>query len=97
MKLLKRPKDAIVFSAGSGGLTGADKTLLICKSNGGCERFVIVSSFQSHNRENWPEIIKPIYVAKHYDDRVLINSGLNYTIIRPDYLRNEKGTGLVTL
>lgn len=26
-----------------------------------------------------------------------MNSGLNYTIIRPGYLLNEKGTGLVTV
>ncbi|RAK18598.1 putative NAD(P)-binding protein [Anoxybacillus vitaminiphilus] len=32
----------------------------------------------------------------HYADRMLMNSGLNYTIIRPGYLSNEKGTGLVT-
>ncbi len=98
--------DAIVFSAGSGGHTGADKTLLVdldgaVKAMEAAEkveikRFVIVSSFQAHNRENWPENIKPYYVAKHYADRMLMNSGLNYTIIRPGYLRNEKGTGLVT-
>lgn len=98
--------DAIVFSAGSGGHTGADKTLLIDLDGAvkameaaekiGIERFVIVSSFQAHNRQNWPENLKPYYVAKHYADRVLMNSGLNYTIIRPGYLKNEKGTGLVT-
>ncbi|TVZ86053.1 uncharacterized protein YbjT (DUF2867 family) [Aeribacillus composti] len=98
--------DAIVFSAGSGGHTGADKTLLIDLDGAvkameaaekiGIERFVIVSSFQAHNRQNWPENLKPYYVAKHYVDRVLMNSGLNYTIIRPGYLKNEKGTGLVT-
>jgi uncharacterized protein YbjT (DUF2867 family) len=63
----------------------------------GIKRFVMVSSFQAHNRENWPENLKPYYVAKHYADRMLMNSGLNYTIIRPGYLRNEKGTGLVTI
>ncbi|MDR9794022.1 SDR family oxidoreductase [Aeribacillus pallidus] len=98
--------DAIVFSAGSGGHTGADKTLLIDLDGAvkameaaekiGIERFVIVSSFQAHNRQNWPKNLKPYYVAKHYADRVLMNSGLNYTIIRPGYLKNEKGTGLVT-
>jgi uncharacterized protein YbjT (DUF2867 family) len=99
--------DAIVFSAGSGGHTGADKTLLVdldgavkaieAAEQVGIKRFVMVSSFQAHNRENWPENIKPYYAAKHYADRMLMNSGLNYTIIRPGYLRNEKGTGLVTI
>lgn len=27
--------------------------------------------------ENWPENLKPYYVAKHYADRMLMNSGLN--------------------
>ena len=99
--------DAIVFSAGSGGHTGADKTLLVdldgavkameAAEKVGIKRFVMVSSFQTHNRENWPENLKPYYVAKHYADRMLMNSGLNYTIIRPGYLLNEKGTGLVAV
>ncbi|MFO7343041.1 MAG: SDR family oxidoreductase [Bacillaceae bacterium] len=98
--------DAIVFSAGSGGHTGPDKTLLVDLDGAvkameaaekiGIKRFVIVSTFQAHNRENWPEDLKPYYVAKHYADRMLMNSGLNYTIIRPGYLRDETGTGLVT-
>ncbi|OUM90443.1 SDR family oxidoreductase [Caldibacillus debilis] len=98
--------DAIVFSAGSGGHTGPDKTLLVDLDGAvkameaaekiGIKRFVIVSTFQAHNRENWPEDLKPYYVAKHYADRMLMNSGLNYTIIRPGYLRDEPGTGLVT-
>jgi len=98
--------DAIVFSAGSGGHTGPDKTLLVDLDGAvkameaagkiGIKRFVIVSTFQAHNRENWPEDLKPYYVAKHYADRMLMNSGLNYTIIRPGYLRDVKGTGLVT-
>lgn len=98
--------DAIVFTAGSGGSTGADQTLLIdldgavktieAAENLGINRFIMVSAFQANNRESWNEAIKPYYVAKHYADRALLQSDLNYTIIRPGGLVNEPGTGKVT-
>lgn len=98
--------DAIVFTAGSGGSTGADQTLLIdldgavktieAAENLGIKRFIMVSAFQANNRDNWNDAIKPYYVAKHYADRALLQSDLLYTIIRPGGLVNEPGTGKVT-
>jgi uncharacterized protein YbjT (DUF2867 family) len=98
--------DAVVFTAGSGGKTGADKTLLIdldgavktmeAAKQAGIDRFIMVSALQAHNRENWNESLKPYYVAKHFADRALEQSGLTYTIIRPGGLLNEAGTGKVT-
>ncbi|MFC7786397.1 SDR family oxidoreductase [Rossellomorea sp. GCM10028870] len=97
--------DAVVFTAGSGGKTGADKTLLIdldgavkameAAKQAGIDRFVMVSALQAHHRENWNESLKPYYVAKHFADRALEQSGLTYTIIRPGGLLNESGTGKV--
>ncbi|MBU5266597.1 SDR family oxidoreductase [Virgibacillus proomii] len=97
--------DAVVFSAGSGGSTGYDKTLLIdldgavktmeAAEKVGAKRFVLVSTIQAHRRENWIDELKPYYVAKHYADRMLEASKLNYTIIRPGWLLNEPGTGKV--
>ncbi|PMC39132.1 NAD(P)-dependent oxidoreductase [Bacillus sp. UMB0899] len=99
--------DAIVFTAGSGGSTGADKTLLIdldgavktmeAAELAGVDRFIMVSALQANNRENWNEAIKPYYVAKHYADRVLMQSNLTYTIIRPGGLLNEQGTGKISV
>lgn len=99
--------DAIVFTAGSGGSTGADKTLLIdldgavktieAAEKAGIERFIMVSALQAQTRENWNEHILPYYVAKHYADRMLLASKLNYTIIRPGGLTDEPGTGLVQI
>jgi uncharacterized protein YbjT (DUF2867 family) len=98
--------DAIVFTAGSGGHTGADKTLLVDLDGAvktmeaaekiGIKRFIMVSAIQAHRRENWNEGIKPYYVAKHYADRILEQSDLTYTIIRPGWLLNEPGTGKVS-
>ncbi|MDG5786212.1 SDR family oxidoreductase [Evansella sp. AB-P1] len=99
--------DAVVFTAGSGGKTGADKTLLVdldgaaksieAAKEVGIDRFIMVSAIQAHNRQNWNEAIPHYYVAKHYADRVLMDSGLNYTIVRPGGLKNEPGTGKVSI
>ncbi|WP_172250328.1 SDR family oxidoreductase [Saccharibacillus deserti] len=98
--------DALVFTAGSGGSTGLDKTLLIdldgavktmeAAEKAGVKRYVIVSAMQAHNRENWSEQIKPYYAAKHYADRMLESTGLDYTIVRPGGLTNDPGTGSIS-
>jgi uncharacterized protein YbjT (DUF2867 family) len=94
--------EAVIFSAGSGGSTGSDKTLLVDLDGAvktveaaeklGIKRFIMVSALQAHNRENWNDQLKPYYVAKHYADRILEASDLAYTIIRPGGLLNEPGT-----
>ena len=99
--------NAIVFTAGSGGSTGADKTLLIdldgavktmeAAQQQGISRYILVSAFGADQREKWSDAIKPYYVAKHYADRALFASELNYTIIRPGGLKNEPGTGKVSV
>lgn len=99
--------DAVVFTAGSGGSTGADKTLLIdldgavktmeAAKERGIKRYIMVSAFGADQREKWSQAIKPYYVAKHYADRALLDSELNYTIIRPGGLKNEPGTGKVAV
>lgn len=94
--------DAIVFTAGSGGNTGYDKTLLIdldgaaktieAAEKAGVDRFIMVSAIQANHRDKWSEAIKPYYAAKHSADRMLENSSLNYTIVRPGGLTNDPGT-----
>ncbi|MFD1852033.1 SDR family oxidoreductase [Oceanobacillus bengalensis] len=98
--------DAVIFTAGSGGKTGPDKTLLVDLDGAvksmeaaelvGAKRYVIVSAIGAHNRESFKDSpIKPYMVAKHYADRMLQMSDLNYTIVRPGGLLNEPGTGLI--
>ncbi|GGJ81799.1 putative sugar epimerase YhfK [Lentibacillus kapialis] len=99
--------EAVIFTAGSGGSTGPDKTLLVdldgaiktaeAAEEAGAERFVIVSALQANNRANWSEKIRHYYAAKHYADRMLETSNLNYTIVRPGGLLNEVGTGKVKI
>jgi uncharacterized protein YbjT (DUF2867 family) len=84
--------DAVVFTAGSGGHTGADKTMMIdldgavksieAAKQAGAKRFIIVSAIGVHHRENWRGSVPYYSAAKHYADVWLRNSGLDYTIIR---------------
>lgn len=97
--------DQVIFSAGSGGKTGADKTMLIdlwaaCKAvdyakSANVSHFVMVSSIGADDPSQGTEIMKPYMVAKHMADEHLIRSGLNYTIIRPGLLTDNNGTGKV--
>lgn len=99
--------DAVIFTAGSGGHTGSDMTLRIdldgavktieAAEQGGIKRFVIVSALQAHNREFWHPDMAPYYVAKHYADRELMRSGLDYTIVRPGLLTNDASTGAIKI
>ncbi len=101
-------QDAVIFTAGSGGQTGPDKTLTVdldgavkameAALSEGAKRFVMVSSLRADNREAWEKSgIKPYLVAKHYADRILKDSGLEFTILRPGRLLNDDGTGRITL
>ncbi|WHZ32812.1 SDR family oxidoreductase [Desemzia incerta] len=99
--------DAVVFTAGSGGSTGPDKTLLIdldgavkvveAAKNVGVDRFLMVSAFGADQREKWNEEIKSYYVAKYYADKELMQSGLNYTIVRPGGLTDDASKGKVVV
>ncbi|MRH41419.1 NAD(P)H-binding protein [Aquibacillus halophilus] len=99
--------DAIVFTAGSGPHTGPDKTMLIdldgavktieAAKVAGVKRFVMVSSFDTTREaiQAAPESFAPYVVAKHYADVWLRSTDLDYTIVHPGGLTNDKGTGQV--
>lgn len=99
--------DAVVFTAGSGGKTGHDMTLAIdldgavkameAAEKAGVSRFVMVSAFHADDRSKWEASgINGYYIAKHYADRILKSSGLDYTILRPGRLLDEAGSGKIT-
>lgn len=99
--------DAVVFTAGSGAATGADKTLLIdldgaakaieAAEQMNVKRFILVSAINADRRETWSESMAPYYVAKHHADRLLRASNLDYTIVRPGLLTDEAGNGNIAL
>jgi uncharacterized protein YbjT (DUF2867 family) len=56
----------------------------------------MVSAINANRRENWSSI-KHYMVAKHHADKILEQSSLTYTIIRPGGLLNEPGSGKVSI
>ncbi|PTY37221.1 oxidoreductase [Saccharospirillum sp. MSK14-1] len=97
--------DKVVFTAGSGGHTGADKTVLIdlwgaikavdAAKASGVKQFVMVSSRGAENPDAAPARIKHYTVCKHLADEHLIHSGLTYSILRPGRLTDEDATDQV--
>lgn len=98
--------DKVVFSVGSGGQTGADKTIIVdldgavkamtASKNAQVKHFVMVSTYDSRREAFDPSgDLKPYTIAKHYADDYLRNSGLTYTIVHPGGLTNDAGTGQI--
>jgi uncharacterized protein YbjT (DUF2867 family) len=98
--------DHVIFAAGSGANTGDDKTVLIdlwaatkavaYAKEHGVKHFIMVSSIGAGDPDAIQSDLKPYLVAKHMADEHLINSGLNYTIVRPGTLTNEQASMQVT-
>ncbi|MCG1002044.1 MULTISPECIES: SDR family oxidoreductase [Halobacterium] len=97
--------DAVVFTAGSGGETGFDATLLVdlwgarrvvdaCVERG-VDRFVMVSSLGASDPLAGPEALGPYLVAKRMADDYLAASPVDATILRPTALTDDAGTGRV--
>ncbi|MBP1914071.1 uncharacterized protein YbjT (DUF2867 family) [Lederbergia galactosidilyticus] len=96
--------DAIIFAAGSGSHTGADKTIEIdqegakkiidsAKENH-ISHFVMLSSIGADEPQG---PLEHYLAAKKEADDYLINSGLTYTIVRPGGLTHDPSTGKVTI
>ncbi|MFB9861221.1 SDR family oxidoreductase [Salinicoccus siamensis] len=99
--------ESVVFAAGSGGDTGADKTVVIDQEgaietvdnakDAGIKHFVMLSSMGADQPKESDEKMKFYLYAKHRADEYLKSSGLDYTILRPGMLKNEAGTSKVRL
>lgn len=98
--------DAAVFTAGSGGDTGWDKTLTIdlwgarrsidaCVEHG-IDRFVMISAYGVSDPLGEPDALRPYWVAKRCADDYLEWSPLDGTILRPTALTDEAGTGHIS-
>ncbi len=97
--------DAVVFTAGSGGGTGWDKTLMVdlwgarrtiaaCEEHG-IGRYVMISSRGAADPSSGYEPLRPYLVAKRCADDYLQRSSLDATILRPTSLTHEEGTGQI--
>ena len=98
--------EQVIFAAGSGGNTGTDKTMLIdlwaatkaanYAKQQSIKHFIMVSSIGADNPDAIESDLKPYLVAKHMADEQLIQSGLNFTIIRPGTLTNDNASMQIT-
>lgn len=97
--------DACVFTAGSGGSTGKDKTLVVdlwgavktyrACADRGVSRYVMVSARRAGDPDRGGEGIRPYLVAKHAADELLAHSGLDFTILRPGRLSDDEPSGRI--
>lgn len=97
--------DAIIFSAGGGPGSGAEKKETVDRGGAeklveaarehGARRYIMVSAMGAADPETGPEAMRPYLLAKARADQTLAESGLDYTIIRPGSLTDEAGTGMV--
>lgn len=98
--------DKVVFTAGSGGKTGADKTILIdlwgavkavdMAKKHKVKQFIMVSSRDAGDPEHGTPAIKHYNICKHFADKHLLESGVPYTILRPGRLTDGDATGMIT-
>ena len=105
--------DTVVFAAGSGDKTGADATMMIdldgavkainAAKETDIQRFIMISAIKSDDRSFWSDNAPAAgpqnyyYAAKYYADQWLLHSSLDYTILRPVALTNQKATGKIKI
>jgi nucleoside-diphosphate-sugar epimerase len=97
--------DAIIFAAGAGPGSGAARKetmdyggaakLVEAAERNGVRRYLMLSSIGAGDPEGGSEAMRPYLRAKARADERLRESGLDYTIIRPGTLTDEKGTGRI--
>ena len=98
--------DAVVFAAGAGpgsgkerkytvDRDGAIKLMRACHANG-INRYIMISAM-GLDAPRGNEVFQVYQKAKAEADEALINSGLNYTIIKPGRLTDEEGTGNISV
>jgi uncharacterized protein YbjT (DUF2867 family) len=97
--------DRVVFTAGSGGHTGGDKTLLVDlygairaieeSERRGVRHFVMVSALRADEPLAGPPAMRHYFVAKKLADDRLRASSVPYTILRPGRLTDSAASGRV--
>jgi uncharacterized protein YbjT (DUF2867 family) len=63
----------------------------------GVGRYVMVSAISAGRPEEWSDAMRPYYEAKAGADERLMESGLEYTIVRPGGLTDDPRTGRVSV
>lgn len=95
--------DKVVFSVGSGGSTGADKTISVdldgaiksikASEANNVKQYVMVSTYDSRRQAfDASGDLKPYTIAKHYADEYLKQADIGYTIVHPGGLTDDPAT-----
>jgi uncharacterized protein YbjT (DUF2867 family) len=99
--------DAVVFAAGAGAGSGADRKwtvdyaaaakLILAARAAGARRYAMVGAMGTQDPPDGDDVFSIYLRAKAKADEELRASGLDWTIVRPGRLTDDPGTGLVTL
>jgi len=99
--------DAVVFAAGAGPGSGAERKETVdyggavrtidAARRSGIDRYVMISSVRADPEAEGDDIFAVYLRAKGRADRVLADSGLAYTILRPVALTDDSGTGRIAV
>jgi uncharacterized protein YbjT (DUF2867 family) len=95
--------DAVVFAAGAGPGSGAERKLtmdrdgavklLEAAQRAGAQRYVIVSSVGAESPPDGDDVFSVYLRAKAEADRAVMDSDRDWTVVRPGMLTDEPGTG----
>src|SRR3954452_18264872 len=99
--------EVAVFAAGAGPGSGAERKFSMDRDGAiklidacrevGARRYVMISSMGADTGATGDEVFAVYLRAKGEADEALRASGLDYTILRPGRLTNDRGSGLVAL
>jgi uncharacterized protein YbjT (DUF2867 family) len=97
--------DAVVFAAGAGPGSGAERKLTMDRDgavklveaaqSAGVTRYVIVSSVGAESPPDDDDVFSVYLRAKAEADRALMESDRDWTVVRPGMLTDDPGTGRV--
>ncbi|AXH35177.1 SDR family NAD(P)-dependent oxidoreductase [Humibacter sp. BT305] len=107
-ELSQREIDAVVFAAGAGPGSSADRKLTVDRDGAilladaawraDVKRYVLVSAMSADDYDPTSDDVFQVYLrAKSEADAAVRASELEWTIVRPGGLTDEPATGLVTL
>src|SRR5918999_2397091 len=99
--------DAVVFAAGAGPGSGAQRKLTVDRDgaiklleaarSAGARRYVIVSSVGAESPPDDDDVFSVYLRAKAEADRALMDSDMDWTVVRPGMLTDDPGTGRVRI
>jgi uncharacterized protein YbjT (DUF2867 family) len=99
--------DAVVFAAGAGPGSGPERKWTIDRDGAiklieaaradAIDRYVMISSIGAENPPSDDDVFSVYLRAKAEADRALVDSGLEWTIVRPVWLADDRGSGRVRI